>query len=517
MLVKELFGIIDGRVKDFVFKHDAVRVIQTAIKYGTPDQKKQIARELQGGYRALAKSRYAKFLIAKLVVGDDEIRDIIVPELYGEVKRLIRHPEASWIMDDIYRTIATPEQKAHLLREWYGPEFVIFKAPDDAKSTAELSIILAQHPEKRGPIMQHLRELTNQLVQKKTTGFTMLHDALLQYFLNCRPGSPEAIEFLVMLKDDEEGNCYKNLAFTKSGCRLTCLALAYGSSRDRRTIVKFFKGVMKILAGDVYGHLVLLAAYDVIDDTVMTAKAIFPELLGEDLRIEERQEQLLAQVDHLSARVPLLYLLVPGRPKWLLSDYDAMVLDETWSIRSTTSKKDEKTRRNELVRAISQPLLDLIVSKADVLVTSSFGCQFLTEVIFGAEGEKEAALKTLASLAEEKPEVFNTPHAGRLLKTLVQGGRFNKETKSVEPLDKALGFENILYGCIKHEIMSWAIGPNAFVIVAMLESGHFLDPDGLLQTLTKHRTQLEVASAQKSDGEKGNPGARILVEKIKKQ
>lgn len=291
-LVSELFGIITGRVKDFVFKHDSVRVIQTAVKYGTVEQRRQIARELKGEYRALAESRYAKFLIAKLVVDDDEIRDMIVPEFCGHVKRLVRHPEGAWIMDDIYRTIATPDQKSRLLREWYGPEYVIFQSLAGSAPTAELRQILHESPEKRSPIMQHLKEMTNQLLQKKTTGFTMLHDALLQYFLNCTPDSPEATELLDTLKDDEDGDCLKNLAFTKSGARLVCLALAYSNSKDRRTILKVFKGVMKMLAFDLYGHCILLTAFDVIDDTVMTAKAILPELLCKDLGEEERGRNL---------------------------------------------------------------------------------------------------------------------------------------------------------------------------------------------------------------------------------
>jgi pumilio homology domain family member 6 len=56
-LVAELFGIITGRVKDFVFKHDSVRIIQTALKYGNLEQRRQVARELTGEYRALAESR----------------------------------------------------------------------------------------------------------------------------------------------------------------------------------------------------------------------------------------------------------------------------------------------------------------------------------------------------------------------------------------------------------------------------------------------------------------------------
>ena len=66
-LVKELFDIITGRVKDFVFKHDSVRVIQTAIKYSTMEQKRMIARELKGEFKVLSEGKYSKFLIAKLV------------------------------------------------------------------------------------------------------------------------------------------------------------------------------------------------------------------------------------------------------------------------------------------------------------------------------------------------------------------------------------------------------------------------------------------------------------------
>ena len=513
-LVAELFTIITGRVKDFVFKHDSVRVIQCAVKYSSPDQKRLIAKELQGEYQALAESRYAKFLIARLVAGDSEIRDIVVPEFYGHVKRLIRHPEASWIMDDIYRTIATKEQKAMLLREWYGPEFVIFKSTKDAETTAELSTILADAPEKRIPIMQHLKDMTNQLVQKKTTGYTMLHDALLQYFLNTKPGSSEATEFLEMLKDDEAGDCYKNLAFTKSGSRLVCLALAYGNSKDRRTILKFFKTHIKLLAGDVYGHLVLLAAYDLIDDTVMSSKVIFPELLCKDLEVDARNDELIGMTEHLTGRIPLLYLMnqETKQPKWLLPAEDSKILSEISEIRKTTSKKDPELRRTEMLRAISQPLLDLVAPRAEDLIKSSFGCQFVAEVLLSGIGEKRAALQVVAALATSEEEgvktALETAHAGRLLKTLVQGGRFDKISKSITLIDPPLAFGDILYDALNKgkagTIESWASGANSWVIVALLESSEFTKRDALVKTLKE---------APLSPSE-GNQGTRVVLEKL---
>ncbi|KAK5241264.1 Pumilio y domain member 6, partial [Cryomyces antarcticus] len=220
-------------------------------------------------------------LEADFSCSDAEVRDLVIPEFYGHVRRLINHPEASWILDDIYRGIATASQKAILLREWYGAEFAIFKVDEKVAHVATLSDIFAQTPEKRKPIMQYLLQLINQLIQKKLTGFTMLHDAMLQYLLNTKPGTEEATEFLELLKGDEEGDLLKNMAFTKSGSRVACLALAYGSAKDRKNILRVYKDNVETLAYDKYGHLVLLTALDVIDDTVLTSKAIFPDLLGD--------------------------------------------------------------------------------------------------------------------------------------------------------------------------------------------------------------------------------------------
>src|ERR1700761_7336571 len=254
-LVAELFDIITNRVHDFVFKHDSVRVIQCAVKYATIPQKKQIAKELKGSYKTLAESRYAKFLLAKMVLeGDQETRDMIIPEFYGHVRRLINHSEASWILDDVYRTVATKEQKAILLREWYGPEFAVFKVGDTVEITSDLGKIIKKTPEKRVVILKYLEERINQLVQKKMTGFTMLHDAMLQCFLNLKPESEEGKEFVEMIKGDEQGDLLKNMAFTKSGARLVCLLLAYGSSKDRRQILKTYKDVIQVMSGDTYGH-----------------------------------------------------------------------------------------------------------------------------------------------------------------------------------------------------------------------------------------------------------------------
>lgn len=526
-LIAELFDVIGGRVKDFVFKHDSVRVIQTALKYANVEQRKQIAQELQGSYNELAQSRYAKFLIGKLIVhGDTEIRDLIIPEFYGHVKRLIRHPEASWILDDIYRMVATKQQKTSLLREWYGPEFVLFK-DKETEGTAELSQIFEKHPEKRSPAMNFLHDMINHLVQKQQTGFTMLHDAMLQYFLNTKTGSTDANEFIELLKGDEEGDLVKNLAFTQSGSRLMCLSLAHSNAKDRKLLIRNYRDTIKMMASDLHGHTVILTAFEVIDDTKLTAKTFLTELLNQNITdAEARNEELLYQVNDLTGRIPILFPFVSDRVKWLLPDSDSDILKEIREIRKETSKKDPEVRRQELAKAASPTLLELIASRADSLLETSFGCQLLSEVLFDADGDKTAALKAVAEAAKSRPDTKDSPFVGRLLKSLVQGGRFNGATKTVEKVQPPLNFHAYLYEQIKDETLTWATGSNVFVVVALAESDEFEKKDELLKTLKKNKKALEQAAAgsddgKEKDGKKGkgkagptSSGAKLLLEKI---
>ncbi|KAI1180509.1 armadillo-type protein, partial [Nemania sp. FL0916] len=567
-LVEELFAITTGRMKEFVLKHDAVRVVQTAIKYSTPERRKMIAKELQGTYPLLAESRYAKFLIGKLIIeGDTEVRDLIVPEFYGRVRKMINHPEASWILDDIYRGVASKEQKAILLREWYGPDTFLFRGKGEGETppTAELSVILENDPGKRGPIMKYLMDLTNQLIQKKMTGFTMLHDAMYQYYTNVNAGSDEAKEYMEMIKEDENGDLLKNMAFTKNGAHLVCLLLAHGTAKDRKQILKTYKDTFQLMSADPHGHLIILSAYDTIDDTVLTSKSIILELLGKAGQNEVSNIVTLA--NDPNARLTIRYLL-EGASKGLFDGShasDLQLLEQIWEIRKTTSKKDPEVRRKELVTALSPSLLAAIASSPEDLTATSFGCQLVTEALFSCVGDKSEALKAVASTAggdpdaepleesEENevvaasppsPHISKISHGGRMFKTLISGGRFDKSSHKVVPCDPPLHFADTLYPVIKEHIISWATGPSSFVVLNLLEADDFSHGEELRKSLKKHKKQLEKAATEetaeqkaareavKSNGEVessakkgkragakkekpiGNMGSKLLLEKL---
>ncbi|KAK4547455.1 hypothetical protein LTR36_001111 [Oleoguttula mirabilis] len=559
-LVGELFTIINGRVRDFVFKHDSVRVIQCALKYANKEQRRMIVDELKGDIRTLMESRYGKFLIAKMVVeGDQGIRNVVVPEFYGHIKRLINHPEASWIVDDIYRQVATTQQRAVMLREWYGTEFALANrdATASAKSTesADLRKILEDAPEKRKPILQHCLQMINSLIQKKMTGFTMLHDAMLQYFLALQSGTEEHTEFLELLKSDIEtkaeakdgdgsggGDLYRNLAFTKSGSRLVCLALAWGSAKDRKVVLRLFKDTVEMMSFDANAKMVLVTGLDVPDDVKMSGKAIFHELLGQGIEDEKaRLDRLEGVVINLNARVPALFPLAGGA-KWLMNDQDKTLLAEVEEVRSTTSKKAPELRRKGLLEHLSPPMLELVSKRAEKLVQSSFGCQVMTETLLEANSEqsveqKGEAKKAVAKLAagdpSEEGHLVHDAAASRMLKTLVSGGNFDPKTKATQLVEPRLGFATALFPIIKERLVQWACSPSSFVVVALLESEDVSDEikKDVKKALQKGKKEIEKASKdtgdavkvaggetkdkkRKVEGGKGNAGARILLEKL---
>jgi len=445
-------------------------------------------------------------------------------------------------MDDIYRAVATPEQKARLLREWYGAEYSIKCMEAKGTDSAELSTILKESPEKRKPIMDYLENQINSLIQKKLTGFTMLHDAMLQYFLVCEPGTEQANDFLEHLKPDptlKEGeeadnvDLLKNLAFTKSGSRLMSLCFAYGTAKDRKLFLRPYKDNIELMAFDANAHHVLLAALAVTDDTKLSSKSIYGELLPTN---DTLAEKVISLCNDSRARTVLLYPFVSDA-KWLFDDATRERLAELYTIRQTTSKKDPNTRMQEVARNIEPQLLSAITARASDFASFTFGLQFMGEVLVGApEIEPSKRKDALVEVARLSQSILDSSlpasagdakaisHGKNMLKTLVQGGKFDPVARKVVPVEPALGFADLLWDEIKGNVVNWATGQGAFVVVGLTEAEGFEKKNEVLKTLKKERKRLEDAAgpvvekgvkAKKGEKvERGNAGARILLEKI---
>lgn len=94
-------------------------------------------------------------------------------------------------------------------------------------------------------------------------------------------------------------------------------------------MIKALKPVTAQLAVDETGYLVLLAVFEVLDDTVLVAKSLLPEL----------QKSILHLATNKFGRIPLLYPFAGRKPR-LLPPSALPILQELDELRQTTRYMD---------------------------------------------------------------------------------------------------------------------------------------------------------------------------------
>lgn len=353
--LKELFALLTGKFKEIIVKHDASRMIQTCVKYGSPEQRLQIATELKGAYVDIAKSRYGKHIVKRLLQYCPSVRKSIVSEFRGQVGKLIRHVDASSVLEEIYSEYANGRERNALLLEFYGPEFVLFQKRSENEPIPSLSEILSSQPteEKREKVLKCLREALDGLINKGSLQHTLIHRLMLEYVQN---------EETAKLQDwisTFEGQLVEIL-HTFEGARVVSKCLAVATAKQRKNIIKSFKNFINKIAKEEYGHQVLLVAFAVVDDTVLMRSVIISELI----------KNLPEYLEDKHACRLILYLLSTASDSVnsvLSSQAVQLVKDSIGSAAAAgTSKKDANLRSNELRADLIEPLSDLIVASSEL-------------------------------------------------------------------------------------------------------------------------------------------------------
>ncbi len=166
--------------------------------------------------------------------------------------------------------------------------------------------------------------------------------------------------------------------------------------------------------------------------------------------------------------------------------------------------------------ALSPYLLSAIAAFPSDLVSTSFGCQFATDVLLSATGDKSAALKAVASAASGSPievvsedvypipppHLSHTAHGGRMHKSLIAGGRFDKAAGEIKLVEPPCTLLDIFYPVAKDHIVSWATGPSSFVVVSLLEAADFSSKDELSAALLAQKAALQKAASEETPEQK---------------
>jgi pumilio family protein 6 len=265
-----------------------------------------------------------------------------------------------------------------------------------------LAEFVKENPDKLESTLSHLQSLLQKGLDKSLTGFAYFHSLLLDYASIASPNDVRS--FLAPALAEHS----LHLLSTRAGTKVVCECAAYGTVKDRKKMIKCFKGYARssLLHRDAY--LAILRMCDVMDDTVLTNKMLLAELHknsdseskgGEKDGKEEEEEQSPVLDLVLSDTGSKLFLLLlvskeeetgddeKSTPRWqkYLDPYELSALHRNPMVTENgeevpTSKKEDETRRRELVVYLKDLLSDVCVKHAEEMMKSKPGSRVLMEV-----------------------------------------------------------------------------------------------------------------------------------------
>ncbi|XP_015679761.1 pumilio homolog 3 isoform X2 [Protobothrops mucrosquamatus] len=406
-LLSDLQELLRGKIKNMAFGHDSTRVIQCYIQFGNEEQRQEVFEELKESFAELSKSKYSRNIVKKLLMyGTKPQIAEIIKSFKGEVKKMLRHAEASAVVEYAYNDKAILQQRNMLAEELYGNIFKIYKTAD--RST--LGEVLEIQPEKREAIMDEMKQILTPMGQKEAViKHSLVHKVFLDFFTYAIP--KQRSEMIEAIRD-----AVVYLAHTHDGARVAMHCLWHGTPKDRKVIVKTMKTYVEKIATGEFSHMVLLAAFDCIDDTKLVKQLIISELNG----------NLATVINNKYGRKVLLYLLSPRDPTYF-SPAIIKILQQGDG--NAHSKKDADVRHHELLEAVSPPLLQHLSAHTEEMVMDKAAFIAVTGILKAAVGDVQPAMKAIASLAAremipggEDGELHIAEHpAGHLvLKWLIQ-------------------------------------------------------------------------------------------------
>jgi len=363
-LIPELHQLLKGKVEKVIRAHDTVRVIEFLMAEGTVDIRQALFEELKDKIVDLAKDKYSSFFVQKLLnYGTTEQKAHILKSFEGKVAEMTKHKVANTVIETCYNDIANAPQRNRYLQEFLGPEFRLLKQ-EDIRTVTEL---VAKHPEKEKGITLALGDHVANLIVKGCYNLSLVHTVIYNYMqllnqqIARKQEQAEEGGYQMDFKSRAEKSrsdlivalreACVHILHSHDGSRLAMNCLWHGTSKDRKSIIKSLKTFVTKVCTEEHGHVVLLAAFDAVDDTKLIGKAIIGEMV-------EHFEEIVTN-EH--GKKVIMYLAAGRDRKYFHPDYLALLTPGDGNVHS---KKELDIKRKELASAVQEPLCQYVAGES---------------------------------------------------------------------------------------------------------------------------------------------------------
>lgn len=506
-LCDEVWSLCEGVLGDLVLKHDASRVVQTLVKYSSKERRDKISKELKPYYYKLATSAYGKFLLIKLLhYGSKESRGLVIKELHGKLRKLMRHREGAYVVEDLFVLYATAKQRNLMIREFWGSQYAYFPDENDTRNVIE---VFAESAEKKKLIAGNLFGTIKASVEKGSIGFQILHAAMREY-VQIFEGQ-EVRDFIELVTEQ-----FAELVHTPEGCEVACTVLAKATAKERKSLLKSLKPHSEALANNEHGQMVLQLIFMTVDDTVLIQKTF----------LNEYEEYMANVITGKISRRPFIYLL-NGLDKSYFSPAVLNDFAKYMEMSKETSKKPEDERRSQILKFFLPCFYKTFLDSPYDILKENVGAQFVQELLLNNQfpdisGElRTKSIDTIIDCVRgdltSEEHLINRAYTPRLLKFLIQGGKWNRDTKQVDEVEGielglpfALKFVDELFdnGKDADALINWiSHKESSFVLVALHDKFKFSKEKFAAEFIKALKKQNKTIKKQGED----NKGAQLLL------
>ncbi|XP_063981300.1 pumilio homolog 3 [Diachasmimorpha longicaudata] len=488
-ITNQLFELLKGSLKKFIFTHDISRIIQWLIKFCTPEIRQSIVEELTPELKAMWMSKYAINCIKKFMkYGTPTIRETVMASCQGRVINIISHSVSAAVFNNAINNWTTESAKNNLKQEFYGD---IYKKSKDNNIKC-LTDVFKTATDMKSATLSAVKMNLVRILNKKEINNTLVLAVLSEFLSICT--DEDRNELIVMLRDS-----IFELSHTKEGSRIAMICIWHGTTKDRKLSLKSMKDHVKDIATSEHGHAILLSVFDSVDDTVLVKKILISELI-ENLKDIASSEFGKKVILYLVARRDTHHFHPQIIDQLKEGDGNAM------------SKKPQEIREKELLDIVNDLFLQSIAEDCAFWLANGSIAMVTLAILKSGHGEKlveafqaisEFLIASKTKLKEGEVEYAPVEHPGlhMMLKKLILADKIAVEAQKPtfgEELAKKLDGKTIT---------KWIQYNRAcFIIVFLLEN----EAEEVARDLKSKLVKLVDSITNKK-----TPGASILLKKIR--
>lgn len=184
----------------------------------------------------MLQSKYGRYCCKKMLkYGNGETRSAVINALYGHAVKLTSHVVSAAVFEYAYSTWASPQQKQHLIQEFFGD---MYRQTKDDK-VKHLRDVYKESPSMKNGVLSATKANLSRILNKDLLDSQLVQSVLHQFITEC--SNEDRSELIGQLSPH-----IVIISNSKDGARVAMHCIWHGSNKDRKVVILFCIILMKI-------------------------------------------------------------------------------------------------------------------------------------------------------------------------------------------------------------------------------------------------------------------------------